>query len=68
MDRLRAISEATGGTSVLATDAGSLPLPPATQVTSERRVAPILPAWAWTLTAAVLMGAHWITRRRGGLS
>ena len=35
---------------------------------AERQVAPILPPWAWTLGAAFLLGAHWIVRRRGGLS
>ena len=68
VERLEAISAATGGRSVLAAQAGSLPLPAATQVASERHVAPILPPWAWTLGAAVLMGAHWIVRRRGGLA
>jgi uncharacterized membrane protein len=66
--RLQAIAAATGGSFVRAPDAGKLPLPAATQVASERQVAPIFPAWAWTLGAAVLLGAHWIVRRQGGLS
>ncbi len=66
--RLEAIARATGGRFVRAGDAGSLPLPAATQVAAERQVAPILPPWAWTLGAAFLLGAHWIVRRRGGLS
>jgi uncharacterized membrane protein len=65
--RLEAIAAATGGKFVAARDAGSLPLPPATLVASERQVAPILPAWAWSLLAAVLLGVHWIVRRLGGL-
>jgi len=65
--RLRVIAETTGGRFVRAPDAGSLPLPAATQVASERQVAPIFPAWVWTLAAAVLLGAHWIVRRQGGL-
>jgi uncharacterized membrane protein len=66
--RLAAIAAATGGSFVRAPDAGKLPLPAATQVASERQVSPIFPAWAWTLGAAVLLGAHWIVRRQGGLA
>ncbi|WP_438014419.1 glutamine amidotransferase [Sorangium sp. So ce315] len=66
--RLEAIARATGGASVLPSAAGSLPLPAATQVAAERHVAPLLPPWAWTLAAAVALGAHWIVRRRGGLA
>ncbi|WP_437752617.1 glutamine amidotransferase [Sorangium sp. So ce1389] len=66
--RLEEIARATGGTSVLPPGAGSLPLPAATQVAAERHVAPLLPPWAWTLAAAVALGAHWIVRRRGGLA
>ena len=67
-DRLRAIAAATGGVFVRAGDAGKLPLPGATQVATERQVAAVLPAWAWTTIAALLLGAHWIVRRRGGLT
>ena len=67
-DRLRAIAAATGGVFVRAGDAGKLPLPEATQVATERQVAAVLPAWAWTTIAALLLGAHWIVRRRGGLT
>ncbi|WP_438022949.1 glutamine amidotransferase [Sorangium sp. So ce233] len=66
--RLEEIARATGGASVLPAAAGSLPLPAATQVAAERHVAPLLPPWAWTLAAAVALGAHWIVRRRGGLA
>jgi uncharacterized membrane protein len=66
--RLEAIAAATGGKFVTAADAGSLPLPAAMQVASERQVAPLLPAWAWAISAAVLLGAHWIVRRLGGLA
>ena len=67
-DRLRAIAAATGGVFVRAGDAGKLPLPEATQVATERQVAAVLPAWAWTTLAALLLGLHWIVRRRGGLT
>lgn len=66
--RLRAIAAATGASFVRAPDAGTIPLPPATRVASERQVSPVLPAWAWSLFAAMLLGAHWIVRRRGGLA
>ncbi len=65
--RLEAIAAATGGKYVRPSEAGSLPLPPATQVAAERQVAPLLPAWAWAIGAAMLLGAHWIVRRLGGL-
>lgn len=67
LDRLRAIAQATGGTFVKAKDIDSLPLPAATEVAAERRVTALLPPWAWTLLAAVLLGAHWILRRQKGL-
>jgi len=65
--RLKAIAEATGGLRVTAREAGSLPLPPATQVASERTVTPLLPAWAWAISAALLLGVHWMIRRLAGL-
>jgi uncharacterized membrane protein len=68
VERLAAIAEATGGKSVTVDGIGGLPLPAATQIAAERRVSPILPPWAWTLSAAVLLGAHWIVRRRRGLT
>ena len=46
---------------------GRCPLPPATQVAAERQVAPLLPAWAWAIGAALLLGAHWVVRRLSGL-
>ncbi|MRG91850.1 glutamine amidotransferase [Polyangium spumosum] len=67
-ERLAAIAEATGGKSVTADGIGSLPLPAATQIAAERRVSPLLPPWAWTLGAAMLVGVHWIVRRRSGLA
>lgn len=67
-DRLRALSAATGGTFRWATDDLSLPLPKSAVVSAERHVVPLAPPWAWTLAAAVLLGAHWAVRRRSGLS
>ncbi|MBX3201977.1 MAG: hypothetical protein KF894_27825 [Labilithrix sp.] len=67
-DRLRALATATGGTFRWATDDPTLPLPKPAVVSAERHVVPLAPPWSWTLAAAVLLGAHWFTRRRSGLS
>jgi uncharacterized membrane protein len=67
-DRLRALAAATGGSFHWATDDLSLPLPKPTVVSAERHVVPLAPPWSWSLAAAVLLGAHWFTRRRSGLS
>jgi uncharacterized membrane protein len=66
--RLEAIARATGGKFVFAADAGSLPLPKPTVVSAERHVTPLAPPWAWATTAAMLLGVHWVARRRGGLT
>lgn len=65
---LERLAAATGGRAVDAAEAGALPLPKPTVVSAERRVTPVAPPWAWTLAATILLGAHWIARRRGGLS
>ncbi len=67
-DRLRALAEATGGTFRWASDDLTLPLPKATVVSAERHVVPVAPPWVWSLAAAALLGVHWFTRRRSGLS
>jgi uncharacterized membrane protein len=66
--RLQALANAAGGSFAFASDADSLPLPKPTVVSAERHVTPLAPPWAWTLAAAVLLGAHWVARRRSGLS
>ncbi|HXN34346.1 MAG TPA: hypothetical protein VN894_20935, partial [Polyangiaceae bacterium] len=65
--RLEALARSTGGAFAFASDAGSLPLPRPTIVSAERHVTPLAPPWAWTTAAALLLGVHWIARRRGGL-
>lgn len=67
-DRLEKLARATGGTFATADQVGRLPIPKATVVSAERHVVPLAPPWAWTLTAALLLGAHWLVRRRAGLS
>jgi uncharacterized membrane protein len=67
-DLLARIAASTGGQAVAASAAGSIHMPAPTVVRAERRVTPLAPPWIWTLAAAVLLGAHWIVRRRGGLS
>jgi hypothetical protein len=66
--RLARISRASGGRSVKAADASSLPRPAPTEVATSREVVPVLPAWAWALAASTLLGWHWIERRRAGLA
>jgi hypothetical protein len=67
-DRLRALAKTTGGSFAWADEVRSLPLPKASVVSAERHVVPLAPPWAWTLAAAALLGAHWLARRRVGLS
>lgn len=67
-DRLRALAAATGGSFRWASDDLSLPLPKPAVVSAERHVVPLAPPWAWSFAAAVLLGVHWFTRRRSGLS
>ncbi|MBK8256351.1 MAG: hypothetical protein IPK82_27240 [Polyangiaceae bacterium] len=68
VDRLEAISRATGGTTVKAANIDTIPLPAATEVSAERRVSAIVPPWTWTVLASILLGLHWILRRRKGLA
>jgi len=49
-------------------DVSRLPVPDATEVAAERHVTPVLPPWAWSLAASVVLGVHWLSRRRSGLS
>jgi uncharacterized membrane protein len=67
-DRLRLLASATRGSFRYANDDMDVPLPKPTVVSAERHVVPLAPAWSWTLAAAVLLGVHWFTRRRSGLS
>ncbi len=66
--RLSRISDASGGTFVGRDAVEQLPRAEVTEVTAERHVSPLLPAWVWTLASSLLLGAHWIARRRGGLA
>ncbi len=67
--RLRAVAEASGGSFLWADeDLSRIPLPKPTTVSAERHTLPIAPPWVWTVTAALLLGAHWVARRRGGLA
>lgn len=67
-DRLRALANATNGSFHFANEDLTLPLPRPAVVSAERHVVPLAPPWSWTLAAAVLLGAHWFSRRRSGLS
>jgi uncharacterized membrane protein len=66
--RLEALARAGGGSFATVADAATLPLPAPTIVSAERHVSPLAPPWAWSLSAAALLGVHWLTRRRLGLS
>jgi uncharacterized membrane protein len=67
-DRLERIARLTEGKSLGAEGALDLPEPKTTEVTVERRFTPLLPPWAWTLLAALSLGAHWVVRRQRGLA
>jgi hypothetical protein len=67
-ERLRTLASVTGGSFRWATDDLTIPLPKPAVVSAERHVVALAPPWAWTLAAAVLLGVHWFTRRRSGLS
>jgi uncharacterized membrane protein len=66
--RLEALARATGGVFENASEAGALALPKPTLINAERHVTPLAPAWLWSLSAAFLLGVHWLARRRGGLT
>ena len=66
--RLQRLAKATGGVFVFAKQESSLAMPRPTVVSTERRVAPLAPPWAWSLAAALLLSGHWLVRRRSGLS
>jgi hypothetical protein len=67
-ERLERIAEVTGGRSVGYADVASLPMAASTEVAAERHVTPVLPPWAWSLAASVVLGVHWVSRRRTGLA
>jgi hypothetical protein len=67
-ERLAALARASGGAFATLADLGGLPLPQPTIVSAERHVTPIAPPWVWSVAAAALLGAHWLVRRRLGLS
>ena len=66
--RLERIARLTQGTSVALEDLSQIPTPPESRVSVERHVRPVLPPWVWALGAALSLGAHWLLRRRGGLT
>jgi uncharacterized membrane protein len=67
-ERLERLARTNGGAFAFAPEAALLPLPKPMVVSAERRVVPVAPPWVWTLVAAVLLGVHWVVRRRSGLS
>ncbi|HEX4474438.1 MAG TPA: hypothetical protein VH142_05125, partial [Polyangiaceae bacterium] len=67
-ERLDQIAKVSGGRSVDLDGIDGIPVPTSTEIAAERHVAPVLPPWAWALSAAVVLGAHWVSRRLSGLS
>jgi len=65
--RMASLASATGGAFAWAGHARDLALPRPVRVSAQRTVKPIFPAWLLTLGAAVLLGLHWVIRRRDGL-
>jgi hypothetical protein len=66
--RLRSLADATGGTFAYADEVSSIPWPKPTVLTVDQTAQPLAPPWAWSCLAAGLLGAHWVLRRRSGLS
>lgn len=66
--RLERIARVTQGKAVGLEDLNELPAPPESRVSVERHVRPVLAPWVWALAAVVSLGAHWLLRRRGGLT
>ena len=67
-ERMERIAAVTGGKSVDYTAIDELPIPSSTEIDAERQVSPLVPQWIWALSASVVLGAHWVSRRRAGLS
>jgi hypothetical protein len=67
-ERLKRIAELTGGVSIDWAAVDELPALEGTEVAAERHVSPVVPPWVWTLSAALLLGVHWVVRRQSGLS
>lgn len=66
--RLQRISQVTGGQSVPYDEIESLPPPESTYIAAQRKATPFLPAWAWSLSAALMLCIHWVLRRLTGFS
>ena len=66
-ERLARLAKATGGKAISRANISDLPVPDPTEVAAEQSSTPLLPAWAWTLAAALSLGVHWYARRRQGL-
>ena len=66
-ERIRKLAQTTGGYSVNSTDINNLPTPHSIFVDQIRTSKPIAPSWVWSLLAATLFGATWLSARRTGM-
>ncbi len=66
VERLRAISGATGGTFVSPDRLRDLPRPKSSFVSAQRESRPVLSSWIWATLAVALMSVHWLLRRAVG--
>lgn len=67
-ERLIQIAQQSGGKSVAAHQLASLPEPTAPVILSRSVTTPWVPDWVWASAASLLLAAHYLLRRGGGLS
>jgi uncharacterized membrane protein len=65
-ERLRKLSEISGGTYVMPDGIDKLPLPPSYFLDEKRTSHPVAPCWLWASLAAAFLGAQWIVARSTG--
>jgi hypothetical protein len=65
--RLRDISEATGGVTVMAADVAQLTEPRSTFIAAKKQSQPLLPPWVWATLASISLCGHWVLRRAVGV-
>jgi uncharacterized membrane protein len=66
-ERLRQLTSMMGGRTVGSDNINALPVPPSLFVDESRTSRAVGPAWLWSLMAAALLGATWLSARRYGM-